>query len=423
MMQEYDIISGKEFYMFIQTQTRRLYDDDAYAADFEAVVLSAAAGARNTLEVVLDQTLFFPEEGGQTPDRGTLAGFPVKDVRIRDGIITHYLQVRESDPLPEAGQTVHGRIDFAHRFSNMQNHTGEHILSGLLHNLYGYENIGFRLSDHTVTLDTGGLLDDEALAGLERRANEVVWSNVPVVCAYPSPDELAALSYRSKKEIDGPVRIVTIEGIDRCACCAPHVARTGEIGLIRILDAVREGQHMRLTIICGSRALEDLQVKTRQLAQISRLTSLPQERASEGVERLLQENIRLREQCRQQERSYVDRLVQQYAAAAGDASGKDAIVFENSLSAAAQRELMNQLLEYPFRFAGVFVGNDKDGWHYCIGSRRHDARLPGKMLREELNARGGGSSLMVQGSVGAPRAGLENHLSRFLNELQDDIIH
>jgi len=416
-------------------QTRKLYDDDPYASAFDAVVLYTEAKGKNALEVVLDQTLFFPEEGGQTPDRGTLADFPVTDVQIRDGVITHLLSTREGSDLPQPGQRVQGRIDWPHRFSNMQNHTGEHILSGLLHNLYAYENIGFRLSDHTVTLDTSGLLDDEALLTLERRANEVVWANVPVICAYPSPDELRSLSYRSKKEIDGPVRIVTIEGVDRCACCAPHVARTGEIGLIRIIDAVREGQHMRLTIVCGSRALEDLQIKAGQLSQISRLTSLPQERAASGVERLLQENIRLRESSRQLELNFVARIIQQYTGTAAlppqalgsgsldrCISGKDAFIFEASLSAGAQRELMNRLLEFPFRFAGVFVGNDKEGWHYCIGSRRQDAGLPGRMLREKLHARGGGSAMMVQGSVGASRADIENHLSLFLNELPDDIM-
>ena len=265
-------------------QTVKLYDENPYETCFEAAVREVSVNEKaGTAAIVLDRTLFFPEEGGQTPDTGVLAGLPVTDVQIRNGVIIHTVRFAKESPVPREGATVSGTIDWTHRFSNMQNHTGEHILSGLLHSLYGYENVGFRLSDNTVTLDTGGQLDDAQLCNLERRANEVIYRNVKVTCEYPPEEVLQKLAYRSKKELPGPVRIVTIDGVDVCACCAPHVRRTGEIGLIRIIDVLHTKTNMRLTIVCGSRALEYTQHSFEQLRSISRLTNMPKERAADGA--------------------------------------------------------------------------------------------------------------------------------------------
>lgn len=401
--------------------TIKLYDNAPYETEFDGTILSAQPGtAPGTVHVVLDQTLFFPEEGGQTPDRGTLADFPVVDVQISgDGIITHTLQTGAgpspgkevpSSLLP--GSTVHGRIDWNHRYSNMQNHSGEHILSGLLHSLYSYENVGFRLSDHTVTLDTSGLLTQEQILDLEQRANEVVWRNVPITCEYPSPERLAAMEYRSKKELSGPVRIVTIEGVDVCACCAPHVRRTGEIGLIKILSSLREKKVTRLTILSGKRALLEMEHRQEQLEKASHLMNEPQDTISGGVQRLLDEIGHLKESAKAKEMLYIEaRLddIRRQNSLCGT-SGKTIFLFESDLSPLSQRAFMNSLCDMGYLYAGVFVGNDTDGWNYLIGSRSADARIPNAALKEQFQARGGGKPDMVQGSVRASEGTIRNAL-------------
>lgn len=205
-------------------ETIKLYDDYPYETEFTAYVLEVKENA-----LILDQTLFFPEEGGQTPDRGTINGVTVKDVQIDHGVITHYMNPGSF----KVGDHVCGVIDWPYRFSNMQNHTGEHIFSGLAHKHYGYDNVGFHLGDHEMTIDLNGPLDHEQLKELENEVNQAIYENVNVTCQYVADDRLADLEYRSKKEIDEAVRIVTIEGYDVCACCAPHVKQTGKWGSSR----------------------------------------------------------------------------------------------------------------------------------------------------------------------------------------------
>ena len=402
-------------------ETIRLYDTQPYDTEFDATVLSSREEAPGEILVVLSATLFFPEEGGQTPDRGTLAGLPVTDVQISgDRVITHILQIdpMETDTalasLLAPGQNVHGILDWEHRYSNMQNHSGEHILSGLLHSLWGYENVGFRLSDNTVTLDTSGVLSAEELLFLEEKANEAVWRNVPITCEYPSEEVLKHLDYRSKKEIDGKIRIVTIEGIDVCACCAPHVKRTGEIGLIKILAADRSKDSTRLTIVCGRRALLEMQRRQQQLEKASHLMNEPQESISFGVQRLLEETAALKETVRVREQQYLEaRLVQIRAQFSDTASpaGRDLYLFEPDLSVLSQRSFMNALCEMGWRYAGVFVGRDTDGWKSLLGGRGADARIPNGILRSAFQARGGGKPEMVQGTVMASSKAILRALS------------
>ncbi len=416
--------------------TRKLYDEQPYRREFDAVILAAEPGKETgTVRIALDATLFFPEEGGQTPDRGLLGGYPVEDVQLEDGdVIWHLVRTKagRNEAAQEncesagaaalalaAGQSVHGTLDWQHRYSNMQNHSGEHILSGLLHSLWGYENVGFRLSENTVTLDTGGELREDDLRRLEQKANEVVWRNADILCEYPSPKELASMEYRSKKEIDGPVRIVTIDGVDRCACCAPHVRRTGEIGLIKILSAQKNLDAVRLTFVCGERALHRMQQYQEQLRQASQLMNEPRETVADGVRRLEDELARLRETCRDRELQYVEARIAQLLSELGGGEdactrteGKDRFLFEKELSVPAQRQLMNRMCSMGWRYAGVFVGSDESGWKYLIGSRGQDAGIPNRILQETFGARGGGKPEMVQGTAKASREAIEETLSR-----------
>lgn len=388
-------------------QTVKRYDEYPYDTEFTAKVVSCTVKNDRALNVVLDETLFFPEEGGQTPDRGTLAGFPVVDVQIgKDGVITHTVECTDPSAFPE-GKDALGILDWEHRYSNMQNHSGEHVLSGLLHSMYGYENVGFRLSDNTVTLDTSGQLDDDQIRDLELKANEVVYRNVPITCRYPSKEELSSMEYRSKKAIDGPVRIVTIEGVDVCACCAPHVRHTGEIGLIRILSVLHTKTNMRLTIVCGRRALLYTQNEQLQAMEVSHLTNAPVEKIADGVQRFAGEIAQLKEKNRALEDKYVSLRLSQIQSGTlpeGAFAVNDAIyVFEDPMNNLSQRAFVNALCEKEYRFAGVFCGSDADSYTYIIGSRSDDARTPNQVLRQNLSARGGGKPLMVTGSVKAEK--------------------
>lgn len=385
--------------------TEKLYDTQPYGRSFTAQIVSVREEGER-MQVILDRTLFFPEEGGQTPDTGILGGCKVTDVQIgRDDVITHTLECDETQRqklLP--GVQVRGEIDWTHRFTNMQNHSGEHILSGLMHNLYGFENVGFHLSESEMTLDLSGVLSPEQLQDLETRANQVVWSNLPIDCRYPAAEELAQLEYRSKKEIDGAVRIVTIPGVDVCACCAPHVARTGEIGLIKILRMIRTKEGMRLWVVCGSRALSLMQVYQQQIEEVSHLTDRPREEAGSAVQKVFD---RLSDQ--KQLSSDLQRRLVELRLSQVPTDQENVVLFAGDLQPLVQRNAVNTLMESHAGFCAVFVGEGED-WHYILGMREGDSRQVNQILREKLGARGGGKPAMVQGSVHASEQAIRQAL-------------
>lgn len=232
--------------------------------------------------------------GGQPADEGTLDGIFVTDVQEIDGEIWHTVEA----PL-EPGKTVVGKLDFEKRFSNMQNHCGEHIVSGIVHRIYGFNNVGFHMGSDVITVDFDGVLTEEQLYDVEQEANEAVLRNVPVTISYPSKEELETMDYRSKKEIEGQVRIVTIEGCDSCACCGTHVAKTGEIRLIKILSAQKYKGGVRVTMLSGEKAYADYCLKHINTLGIARLLSVKPEEAGDAVVRLKQKNIEMKKEIKQ----------------------------------------------------------------------------------------------------------------------------
>ncbi len=380
-------------------QTKKLYDDMPYETEFEAEVISVES-AENQIKVVLNQTLFFPEEGGQNPDSGTLNKCSVTDVQIQNGIITHIISTSEQDEKTSGirkGERVFGKIDWARRFSNMQNHSGEHIISGILFRRYSSNNVGFHLNDHLMTLDTSRNLTLNEMVEVEEEANEVIYRNLPVRTFYPDSETLKSLEYRSKGEIEGPVRLVDIEGVDLCACCAPHVARTGEIGLIKIVHAIRYKSGTRLTILCGRRAFAYLQELHDQTQTLSRLLSEPPEKVGAAVERLYAETGNLRAGLSELQQ----RLVLQEIRGIPDTREHVWLFFE-TLDVHVQRNAVNLLVEKHAGYCGIFSGNDKDGYRYIIGGEGRDTRAISTLLKAEFGAKGGGKPEMVQGSVEAP---------------------
>ncbi|MBR5345757.1 MAG: alanyl-tRNA editing protein [Clostridia bacterium] len=270
--------------------TKRLFDEYPTCLSFHATVLSCEQ-KKNAWEVVLDHTAFFPEGGGQGADHGTLGNTKVLDVHDRNGVIVHTID----NPL-SVGETVQGEVDAERRLSNSQQHTGEHILSGIIHSLYGYNNVGFHIGSDVVTVDVGGVLTEDDLRRVERLANECVWRDVPVKAWFPTVEELKDITYRSKKEIDGGLRIVQIDGADTCACCGTHVASTGMVGQIKIIGAIHYKGGMRLSILCGMRALAYENALLDENRAVSHALSAKQGELAEAVLHLQKERDGLREE-------------------------------------------------------------------------------------------------------------------------------
>lgn len=380
----------------VKIVTKKLYDLDAYETEFDAMVLSCEnkeTEQGEAYQVVLDQTLFFPEEGGQSPDKGTIQGIEVLDVQITGGVVYHTI----AKPVSE-GTCVHGVIDWKHRFSNMQQHSGEHIFSGLVNRKYGYDNVGFHLSDQVVTMDFNGVLTAEEAAEIEYAANEVIISNLPVQVTFPSKEELSELAYRSKIEIDGQVRIVTVPGVDVCACCAPHVRRTGEIGMLKVLSVQSHRGGVRISILCGFRALNDFRKKTDVIAELSSQLSANLDTLPEAVTRLKAANQTLKSEIVSAKMEYL-----QVKLATIPKEQEDVLLFEKNLDAADMRNAVNRLVNEHHGVCGIFSGNEEEGYQFVMGSKEHDMRTVVASMKEHMEVRGGGSAAMVQGSVKAKK--------------------
>lgn len=378
--------------------TEKLYDKDSYLQEFQATVISCEQKNENTWRMVLDKTAFFPEGGGQTGDTGWLNDVEVTDTHEKNGIIYHETKT----PL-EMGTKVAGKIDFAARFDKMQQHTGEHILSGIVCSTYNYNNVGFHLSSEITTLDFDGELSTEQVRELEIRVNQAIHENIPVKVKFPTKDELAEMDYRSKIEIEGQVRIVEIPGIDRCACCAPHVKTTAEVGLLKIQSCDRHRGGCRLTIVCGMRALKDYQQKQESVGKVSAALSAKPEKIAEAVEHLQEQQAKLREQLNHIQAMYLQEKLEKI-----HAEDQCVCIFEEALDSIAMRNFVNGAMDRCGGICGAFIGNDKSGYHYILGSKELDVREISKQLNAKFKGKGGGKPQMVQGSLnGAKKEILE----------------
>ena len=277
--------------------TQKYYEADAYRTEAAGRILAAEPDGNGGGKIALDGTVFYPEGGGQPADRGTLTlpdgtVLHVTDVHEQGGVIWHTI-----DDLPETaapGTAVQEALDWAWRFDKMQQHTGEHILSGILHQMFGAENVGFHIGTDAVRMDTSVPISAEGLREAEFAANRIIWENVPVLITYPTPEELAALTYRSKKEIAGQVRIVTIPGADVCACCGTHTRTTGQVGQIKILASENYKGGVRLSVVCGQRALLAAQAMRQRQAEIGALLSAKADQTAVAVHRVYDEYTTLK---------------------------------------------------------------------------------------------------------------------------------
>ena len=390
--------------------TEQLYYQDSYIKDFEAVVLSCIPNG-NHFEAVLDRTAFFPEGGGQCADTGVLhienREIQVFDVQERNGEIIHFI---DKEILP--GQTVIGELDFQERFSKMQQHTGEHIISGIVHRRFGYENVGYHLGKEEVTMDYDGPLTPEELRSIEYEANQVVAENREIRAYFPGTEELEKIPYRSKKELQGKIRIVEIQDCDICACCAPHVKTTGNVGLIKITNAIRYTGGMRLWITCGMRALEDYNQKEASVVQISNMLSAKQQEVTDAVKRLTEEIQQLKEKAAKMQERLVMGYLESEKVVLKENPNANLLLFEKELDAMAMRNFVNAGMELTKGVCGAFVGDEKQGFRYVLGSSG-DIREIGKKLNAAFQGKGGGKPPMIQGSL----VGQEEKIREFLEKV------
>ena len=374
-------------------KTERLFDKSSKIKDFTAKVISCEPLEDGKYAAVLDMTAFFPNEGGQACDTGSIDGVKVVSVDEKGGIITHTV----TSPI-EIGKNVSCEIDFEPRFRKMQNHTAEHIVSGIIHRLFGYDNVGFHLGDGYMTADFNGELSEEKILEVETLTNEAIFECRNVRAYYPTENELKALEYRSKLDFYENVRIVEIEGVDKCACCAPHVENTGEIGLCKIVDAIRYKGGMRLTMLAGRDALADYRQRQEQIKRISVAISAKQSSVADGVDRMISEMSEQRGKM-----SAVKKELMALRLERLNCTAENILLFEDDGDMLALRNFVNEAVKKTTKICACFSGNDESGYKYIIASENIPLRALSKDISAALGGKGGGSDLMIQGSCTATK--------------------
>ena len=375
--------------------TRKLYYEDCHIRSFTARVLSCEPCEKGW-EIILDATAFYPEGGGQACDLGILGTANVLDVRERGEEVVHLCDA----PL-EVDAEVEGNLDWERRFILMQQHTGEHIVSGIIHATYGWHNVGFHMGSQIITIDFDGMIPAEDLPKIEAKVNQAIWQNLPVRCWYPSEEELPDVGYRTKRALPWPVRIVEVPGFDKCACCGVHVSNTGEVGLVKLFSAVKFHQGVRIEMACGQRALELLNQVFDQNRQVSQAFSAKitdtGAAARKMNEALAAEKFRTTGLQRQLFRFIADSYVNQ----------ENVLHFADDLEPALVRDLADAIADRISGTAAVFSGTDEAGYSYCLVTRAGDLRPFGKAMTQALSGRGGGKPNFQQGRVSAPKEKIE----------------
>lgn len=370
-------------------ETRKLYYENCHLRQFAATVTGCEKTDKGW-QITLDQTAFYPEGGGQACDLGTLGDARVLDVREQGADIIHLCD-RELTP----GSTVQGSVDWARRFDLMQQHAGEHILSGLIFEKFGYHNSGFHVGAEVMEVDFDGPVPADDLKELEEKANQVVWANLPILCGYPSQEELSNMTYRTKRELPWPVRIVEIPGVDRCACCGVHTATTGEVGFIKILSCVKFHSGVRLELVCGGRAYKYMRHIFDQNRQVSQLLSAKMPETAGAVQKL--------QDAYEAEKSRAIGLQKQIfgSIAAGCQGQENVLRFEKDLTGGAVRELADRIAEACTGIAAVLSGSDQAGYSICLVSKSKNVKTLGTEAVQALCGRGGGKEQAFQGTVKA----------------------
>ena len=369
----------------MSSKTEKLYYENAYTSDFYASVISTQS-IDGGYDVILDKTAFFPEEGGQSADTGYIAESRVLNVYEKDGVIHHI-----TDTEPTLGEHWCS-VDFDSRFEKMQCHTAEHILCGIIHSLFGFDNVGFHLGDDEVTFDVNGVLDREQLDRVEEMANEVVFSNIQVEAFFPPERRLPYIKYRSKLDIAEGVRLVRIGEVDICACCAPHVSSTGEIGIIKILDFMKHRGGTRIWMTAGKRALIDYRRRYENIKKISGMLSTPQSDVAVTLEGYISDC----EEMKAALKSARLKIAELYAMTVEPTEGNLVILLPD-LTIPELIAFSNIANKRVGKITVALSGNDDD-YKYVISSSSVDLSTLSKDINAALCGRGGGRAEMLQGS-------------------------
>ena len=368
--------------------TRKLYYEDGYQTSFTATIISCEIGEKG-YEVVLNQTAFYPEGGGQPADTGTLKDAQVIDVQIKEGVIYH----RTNKPL-EVGEEVQGQIDFRRRFDLMQQHSGEHIVSGIVKSKYGYNNVGFHLNHDYMTCDFDGELTKEQIQEIELLANEAIYKNLPIDGVIYKEDEIKEKDYRSKLDLTGAIRLVTISEYDICACCGVHVKTTGEIGMIKCVSSERHRGGVRMTWLCGKRALKDYDKKQEIVSESAKVLSSK----SDGVVKHLTKLQRELNEAKQKVVGLTNELFQ-YKSEAYLKTDKPALmIYEAELQGDNLRRLCLMISEKTDKVVLVLTG-EAENFKYALSAKEKDICPFNKLLTERFNGKGGGKSELCQGNL------------------------
>ena len=385
--------------------TVKLYDEDAYQTEFDANIVDIIKKDNKTV-LVLDKTLFFPEEGGQNCDKGCLIyqgkEYIVSYVKLvkNNGEDDIYHYIEEVIDFTK-GEKVSGKIDWADRYDKMQNHTAEHILSGIVNSTYGYNNVGFHLNDELFTMDFNGTFTDDQVQELEKAANKVVFENVSVVAKYYTKEEAKDQEYRSKIEIEGDIRVVTIDGYDKCACCAPHVDATGQVGAIKIIKAEKWKGGTRFSVLAGARAYADYAKKHAVTQSLARKFSTSEDKLVGVIDNMFEEFNQIKlllSQC--QSELLTGKLL------------NEKYVFCDDISPQAIKKAVDGCMnQQPDDIFAVFSGND-GAYRYLIGSRNKDVKESTVAFLEKLSGKGGGNADMVQGMIKADCKAIEEEFNK-----------
>ncbi len=381
-----------------------LFYRDAYQKEFDAVVLDCQK-VKKGFAVVLSQTAFYPEGGGQPGDTGTLDSVRVWDTQEQAGKIVHLCEA----PLP-VGEAVHGTLDWVRRFRHMQSHTGEHIFSGIAHALYGCNNVGFHMSADCVTIDLDRSLTAEQVAEIERQTNAAVFADVPTVVQYPDPETLQTLDYRSKKELTGTVRLIEAGGCDLCACCGLHVARSGEVGCVKVGMQTPHRGGIRMTLLIGWDALADYDEKQKQVTAIYQTLSAKSNEVVERVQQLVERNDAYKAQVVALQDEIFRLRAQQLPR-----GEKKLWQFAENLSPVDTRRFAD-LLASQADWAAVFTETGENNWQYAICSHAMDVRPSCQALNVTLQGHGGGKPALVQGAIHAQKAQIEAFCKSYQEE-------
>lgn len=372
--------------------TEKLYYKNAYETKFTGCILFCQKSKEGSYHIILDKTLFYPEGGGQPGDKGVLGGVSVFDVHEKNGEIIHY-----TDGPLEVGLEVMGEIDWDNRFDLMQNHSGEHILSGIICKKYGCDNVGFHMGKDSITIDFNTQIPGEDLPCLEEKANEAIWLNTPLSISYPSKEELGALDYRSKIEITGEVRIVQAGEYDCCACCGTHVKLAGEIGMIKIVSAQNYKGGTRLELLCGKRGLAHYRKIHQAASEVAKALSVPEDKIDGALSKVFSEKDSLIQEVKKWKwesfLNKIDKLPK---------NEENSLILEDGLNGKDMTALADLAAAKTGGRALILTPSDS-GFSFVLVSRKKDARTIVEEMKKIFDCKGGGKDEAVQGKLNGER--------------------